>query len=201
MLGLYGLKGWFGNLLEPALRLAVRFGWSPDSFTLLGVVGGCLAGFGVASLQWWLVLLGGLMRLAGANLDGALARRRVKPTKGGAFKNELGDRLADFATMLSFALIPAVAAEPALRNLCLFTAGAAVLPSIASWFGLARGKSRINGGPLGKTERTFLAVVLVAAIQLGGQVGFVIQLGMYAIVIGSTLTALLRLRSIFARPE
>jgi CDP-diacylglycerol--glycerol-3-phosphate 3-phosphatidyltransferase len=195
MIGLYGLKGWFGRVLEPVLNFAQKARLSPDVFTLIGVLGGVLAGVGVMSLQWWLALVGGIVRLAGANLDGALARRRGKATRGGAFKNELGDRLADFATMLSFALVPAVAADSQLLALCLFAAGAAMLPSIASWIGLARGMARINGGPLGKTERTFAAVLIVAAIELGAPASITIELGMLLIIIGSTITALLRIRS------
>ena len=201
MQGLYGLKTWFGRLLEPVLRLAIRIRLSPDVFTLLGVLGGVAAGAGVVWLQWWLVLLGGLLRLAGANLDGGLARRRGKPTRFGAIKNEVGDRLADFATMLSFAWIPAVADDAQLQPLCYFAAGASALPSIASWLGLVRGRARINGGPLGKTERAFLAVILVGLLQCGLPVSLTVSWGMLVIVIGSTLTALLRLRSIFARPE
>ncbi len=196
MLGLYGLKGWFGDQLEPVLKFALKARLSPDVFTLLGVLGGVLAGAGVIAVQWWLVLIGGIVRLAGANLDGALARRRGKATRGGAFKNELGDRLADFATMLSFALVPAVAADSQLQALCLFAAGAAMLPSIASWIGLARGRQRINGGPLGKTERTFAAVLIVAALQLTEAAGLVIDFAMLLIIVGSTVTALLRLRSL-----
>lgn len=196
MLGLYGLKQWFATILDPVLNLAVRLRLSPDVFTLVGVFGGCLAGFGVCTLQSWLVLLGGLIRLAGANLDGGLARRRGKPTRGGFFKNELGDRAADFATMLGFFCIPAVSADALLFVSLVCAIVMAVAPSIASWFGVSRGLPRINGGPLGKTERVFLAVLAVAMLNFGAApiptlLGFA-----WLVTLGSIVTAVARLRRI-----
>jgi hypothetical protein len=95
MNGLYGLKAFYSRLLAPVSKLAVRAKLSPDLFTWLGVVGGVLGGYGLAIGSSLLVLLGVLVRLAGANLDGVVARARGLESRRGFWVNELGDRLGD----------------------------------------------------------------------------------------------------------
>ncbi|WP_190140829.1 CDP-alcohol phosphatidyltransferase family protein, partial [Streptomyces longispororuber] len=95
-------------------------------------------------------------RLACANLDGALARDTGRTTRRGALLNELGDRAADLAALAGFlALAPLwLVATAAL---------AATLPSWVSLAGAAAGAPRLNGGPVGKTERCALVVVAAAS--------------------------------------
>ena len=67
---------------------------SPDLFTVVGL----LAGAAAAAAIWrgWWVAAGALLavRLAGANLDGAVARARGVGRPWGFVLNELGDRAA-----------------------------------------------------------------------------------------------------------
>jgi CDP-diacylglycerol--glycerol-3-phosphate 3-phosphatidyltransferase len=130
-------------------------------------------------------------RLACANLDGGLARDTGASTRWGAVENELGDRLADLAMLVGLV----AAASSSWANLSLpIDAGpelgflvllAATLPSWVALAVTAAGGHRINGGPMGKTERC--AVVVVAALS-----GWYVA-AMVVITIGSVWTALSRL--------
>ncbi|MGW9284376.1 CDP-alcohol phosphatidyltransferase family protein, partial [Streptomyces diastaticus] len=116
-------------------------------------------------------------RLACANLDGALARDTGRSTRRGALLNETGDRAADLVVVAAFwPLAPGW--------LVALAACAATLPSWVSLAGAATGAVRLNGGPVGKTERCLLAVVAAAT-------------GWYApvlavLAVGSAATAVLR---------
>lgn len=203
--GLYALKPWYTRRLGSALRAAVRRGTSPDIFTALGVLSAAGAAVAIA-LGWWplaLVLLAG--RLAGANLDGAVARARGVSRPWGFALNEIGDRGSD---LLMFAGLAVLAVrEPAatlvtgsLNSLVwvLIAATAATLPTFASLAGTAadtaagtsaatpgRTVPRLNGGPFGKTER---CAVVVVATALPGWIPAIAAL----VIAGSLLTAAVR---------
>lgn len=154
------------------------------------------AGAAVAvALGWWaaaLVLLAA--RLAGANLDGAVARARGVDRPWGFVLNELGDRSSDlllFAGLVALALREPVTA-PSIGPLTsagwvLLAALCATLPTFASLAGSAVGVPRLNGGPLGKTERCLVAVV-ATAVPAWMEVLAVL------VVVGSVVTAGVRLR-------
>ena len=203
--GLYALKPWYTRRLGSALRAAVRRGTSPDIFTALGVLSAAGAAVAIA-LGWWplaLVLLAG--RLAGANLDGAVARARGVSRPWGFVLNEIGDRGSD---LLMFAGLAVLAVrEPAatlvagsLSSLVwvLIAGTAATLPTFAALAGTAAGTSaatsaatpgrtvpRLNGGPFGKTER---CAVVVVATALPGWIPAIAVL----VIAGSLLTAAVR---------
>jgi len=199
--GLYALKPWYTRRLGSALRAAVRRGTSPDIFTALGVLSAAGAAVAIA-LGWWplaLVLLAG--RLAGANLDGAVARARGVSRPWGFVLNEIGDRGSD---LLMFAGLAVLAVrEPAdtlvtgsLSSLVwvLIAGTAATLPTFASLAGTAAGTSaatpgrtvpRLNGGPFGKTER---CAVVVVATAFPGWIPAIAAL----VIAGSLLTAAVR---------
>lgn len=194
MRGLYSLKTWFTGLLNPLVLFAVQRKLSPNVFTVLGVAGGALAGFGVASLNTWLVLVGVIVRLAGANMDGAVARASGRETLNGFWVNEAGDRLADWAIFSGLLFAPI--AMP--LDVWITVMVAVALPTAVSLWGVRRGAARINGGPFGKTERCFFAVVFVALCQFG-QIddlfaGYLLQVLIWA----SMVTALLRWQRIRA---
>ncbi|WP_299533756.1 CDP-alcohol phosphatidyltransferase family protein [uncultured Streptomyces sp.] len=182
MNGLYALKPWYADRLSGVRAALVRRTVSPDALTAAGVVCGAAAG---ASLAWLpagiaalpvAVLLAG--RLAFANLDGALARETGRTTRRGAILNELGDRAADLLALAGFlALAP--------LWLVLLAALAATLPSWVSLAGAAAGAPRLNGGPVGKTERCLLVVVAAAT-------GWAVP-ALWAVAAGSAATAALRL--------
>ncbi|MBO3102166.1 CDP-alcohol phosphatidyltransferase family protein [Cellulomonas fengjieae] len=165
MRGLYALKPWYTRRLDRIVQWAVRKDVTPDVFTWLGVISAALAGVAIA-LGWWLpalVLLAG--RLAGANLDGAVARARGVSRPWGFVVNELGDRAGDLLMFAGLAVLLDRTQGPDAVVLVLVATLAASMPTFASLAGAGAGAPRLNGGPFGKTERC-LAVVLVVALPV-----------------------------------
>lgn len=182
MNGLYALKPWYADRLSGVRGALARREVSPDTLTAAGVL--CAAG-AAASLAWLPVPFAALpvavllaARLAFANLDGALARDTGRTTRRGSLLNELGDRAADLAMLAGFLTLAPL--------WLVATAGlAATLPSWVSLAGAAAGAPRLNGGPVGKTERCALVVLAAAS-------GWFVPV-LAVIAAGSALTAGLRL--------
>ena len=194
MIGLYALKPWYTRRLTPILNAAVAHNVSPDVFTAAGVVAAGAAGATIA-LGWWpLAALFLALRLAGANLDGAVARARGVSRPWGFVVNEIGDRASDLLTFAGLAVFAARLHGPGFNWLSwsvlqvLAAALAATLPTFASLAAAAAGATRRNGGPLGKTERCVF-VVLATAIP------FIMPVLLMQLVNGSILTTVLRLRA------
>jgi len=174
--GLYSFKSWYAVRLAPVRRGLVAANVPPAAITMMGIVFGGGAGAALALLRPGpaagaavAVLLAA--RLACANLDGGV-------TPLGSVLNEAGDRAAELA-----ALAGCLAFAPAA--LVLAAALAATLPSWVALAGAAAGLGRIQGGPVGKTERCLLLALLAA-------IGFpVVFLGVLAV--GSAVTALVRI--------
>ncbi|WP_241524176.1 CDP-alcohol phosphatidyltransferase family protein [Mycobacterium paraense] len=192
--GLYALKPWYTRRLTPILNVAVERRLSPDVFTAAGVVAAGAAGATVA-LGWWpLAALFLALRLAGANLDGAVARARGVSRPWGFVLNEIGDRTSDLLTFAGLAVWAARQRGPGLHFLSwpvvlvLVAALAATLPTFASLAAAAAGAQRRNGGPLGKTERC-LFVLLATAFPV------ILPVVCTQLVNGSLITATLRLRA------
>jgi CDP-diacylglycerol--glycerol-3-phosphate 3-phosphatidyltransferase len=181
--GLYSFKSWYAGRLAPVRRRLIAANVRPAAITLIGIAFGGGAGAALAVLRPGpaagaavAALLAA--RLACANLDGAVAREGGRTTAFGSVLNEVGDRAAELA-----ALAGCLALAPA--GLVLAAALAATLPSWVALAGAAAGLGRIQGGPVGKTERCLLLALLAA-------VGFpVVFLALLAA--GSAVTALVRL--------
>ncbi|WP_461015073.1 CDP-alcohol phosphatidyltransferase family protein [Streptomyces daliensis] len=181
-LGLYALKPWYARRLTGVRMRLVALRVPPDAVTWTGVAAGAaagatlaLAGHGVVAGLLASALLA--LRLACANLDGALARDTGRTSARGAFVNELGDRLAEFAVLAGCAAV-------APWWLVALAALAATLPSWVSLASAAAGGPRLQGGPVGKTERC----ALLAAVAL---TGWSVPL-LTVLAAGSVLTAALR---------
>lgn len=187
MQGLYAFKPWYTRRLTRFVDGAVSRGLSPDLFTAVGVAGAALAGLALALGWWWAALPLLAVRLAGANLDGAVARARGVSRPWGFVLNELGDRSSDLLMLAGLAWWAAQHSGTALVWVLVATL-AATLPTFASLSAAGAGATRRNGGPLGKTERCLLAVVGCAIPSW--LVGVCVLL-----VAGSVLTAALRLRA------
>jgi CDP-diacylglycerol---glycerol-3-phosphate 3-phosphatidyltransferase len=161
-------------------------------FTAVGVLAALGAAVFVA-LGWWpLALVFLALRLAGANLDGAVARARAVARPWGFVVNELGDRASDLIVFAGLAVWAARPDGPGLHWLSwpvlsvLVAALAATLPTFAALAAAGAGATRRNGGPFGKTERC-LAIVIMTALPV------TIAYGCALIVAGSVATAGLRL--------
>jgi CDP-diacylglycerol--glycerol-3-phosphate 3-phosphatidyltransferase len=192
--GFYALKPWYTRRLTPIVNIAVARHISPDVFTVGGVMSAGVAGV-VVALGWWpLAALFLALRLAGANLDGAVARARSVSRPWGFVVNEIGDRASDLLTFAGLAVWAARQRGPGLHWLSwpvimvLVAALAATLPTFASLAGAAAGAPRRNGGPLGKTERC-LFVLLATAFPV------ILPVVSTQLINGSLITAVLRLRA------
>jgi len=181
--GLYALKPWYAARLAPVRRWLVTARVSPNVITIAGIAFGGGAGITLALLRpgplaGVAVALLLAARLGCANLDGTVARDSGRVTPLGAVLNEVGDRVAELA-----ALAGCLAIAPS--RLVLAAALAATLPSWVALAGAAAGLGRIQGGPVGKTERCLLLALLA---------GTGLVTAMLAILaIGSALTAAVRL--------
>lgn len=187
MPSLYGLKHWYTRRLSFLVNGSVRRGLSPDVWTLAGVVAAALAA-GALTMGWWpLALVALAARLGGANLDGAVARARGVSRPFGFVLNEVGDRLSDLLMMAGLVgLALRTGASHQVVALVLVAALAATLPTFVSVSGAGAGAPRLNGGPVGKTERCLAAVVAAAVPAWLAAVAWLI-------VVGSLLTAGVRL--------
>jgi phosphatidylglycerophosphate synthase len=185
--GLYALKPWYADRLAGTRRRLGARGVAPSTVTAAGVGFGALAGLVLATVRSPLVaavLVAALLalRLGAANLDGALARDTGTSTRWGAVVNELGDRAAELAALAGcFALAP-----PWLVLLAMLAASA---PSWVALAGAAAGATRINGGPVGKTERCLLLVALAAVPAYAGAL-------LAVLATGSAMTSAIRLRTL-----
>lgn len=185
--GLYALKPWYARRLAAVVDVAVERRISPDLFTLAGVAAAAVAGVAVAAGNWPLAALALAARLAGANLDGAVARARGVARSWGFVVNEVGDRLSDLLAFTGLAVLAVRTQEhPAALPAVLLAALAATLPTFASLAAAGAGARRRNGGPLGKTERCVL-LALAAAVP-----GWLLVLSA-VLIAGSVVTAAARL--------
>jgi 1-acyl-sn-glycerol-3-phosphate acyltransferase len=194
MLGLYALKPWYTRLLGGIIDYAVAQRISPNFFTAVGVLGASGAAMSAAQGCWPLISLCLAVRLAGANLDGAVARARGLERPWGFVVNEMGDRASD---LVMFAGLLVWAARQSGDGFdwssmavvwVLVAALAAHLPTFASLAAAGAGATRRNGGPLGKTERCAAATLLVVAPSM---IGWICA----TLIVGSVATAVMRLAS------
>jgi CDP-diacylglycerol--glycerol-3-phosphate 3-phosphatidyltransferase len=91
------------GLATPIARGLGRLGLSPNSLTLIGFLGTCVAAF-AAAYQWWLaagvlVLVFGIFDL----FDGTLARAAGRVTKFGAFLDSTFDRAGEAIVYIGIA--------------------------------------------------------------------------------------------------
>lgn len=175
--GLYALKPWYAGRLAGLRTHLVSHNVSPNLISAAGIIAGAGAGLALATGAGVVVPPLVAVRLAAANLDGAVARDTGRTSPWGAVVNEIGDRGAELAMLAGAAFVspPALVAAAAL---------AATLPSWVSLAGAAAGAPRRNGGPVGKTERA-------ALLALGAVTGQ-LPLALVVIAAGSVLTAAVR---------
>ncbi|GAA1806505.1 hypothetical protein GCM10009749_13450 [Agromyces neolithicus] len=194
MRGLYAAKPWFTRQLGRFVTAAVSRGWSPDAFTAVGVAFAVVAAAGLLVGWWPLVLLGLVARLAGANLDGAVARARGVSRPFGFVLNEIGDRASDLLPLAALSILAGQTNSAPALVAALVAMTAASWPTFISLAAAAAGAPRINGGPFGKTERT-LTVFLMSVAFVWFPVHAVITVGSAVVIAGSTLTAATRARA------
>jgi phosphatidylglycerophosphate synthase len=192
--GLYRLKPASQRLVEPLADALAARRISPDAISAAAVVmaaigGACLAGSTALPGLLLLVPFLAAARLILNLLDGMVARRTGTARPMGEVWNEVGDRLGDILFIGGLALVPAVG-----PGLALAAVIAAVLASFAGLAARAAGGRRLYGGVLSKPGRMIiLAVAAPVAFLLGDP--RVLAVGAAALLVGSVITLLQRLRS------
>jgi len=181
--GLYSFKSWYAVRLAPVRRSLVAANVAPAAITIAGIICGGGAGAALALLRPGPAagaMVAALLaaRLACANLDGGVARDGGRSTSFGSVLNEVGDRAAELAVLAGCLAFAPTA-------LVLAAALAATLPSWVALAGAAAGLGRLQGGPVGKTERCLLLALLAA-------IGFPVVI-LSVLAAGSAVTALVRL--------
>lgn len=101
-IGIFMIEFWYW-LINPVVKLCIRFRISPNSITLFSVFLSILAGYfyfsGNIALAGWLLLLTGTLDLT----DGQLARESGMSSKAGAFLDSCSDRYAEGFVFLGVA--------------------------------------------------------------------------------------------------
>jgi CDP-diacylglycerol--glycerol-3-phosphate 3-phosphatidyltransferase len=191
MRGLYAAKPWFTGQLGRIVAASVARGWSPDAFTVAGILFSALAAGGLVVGAWPLVLIGLVGRLAGANLDGAVARARGVSRPVGFVLNEIGDRLSDLLPLAALAYLAFASGSRAALVLAFVAMTAASWPTFVSLAIAGAGGRRINGGPFGKTERTLVVFLTAVALACLPPVA-TLTVASVVIIAGSLATAVAR---------
>ena len=189
--GLYAAKPWFTRQLNRIVTMAVARGWSPDAFTIVGIVFAAIAAVGLVVALWPIVLVGLVGRLAGANLDGAVARARGVSRPVGFVINEIGDRVGDLLPLAALAYLAFNTGSLVALALALVAVVAASWPTFVALAIAGAGGPRINGGPVGKTERTLIVFLAAVALVFFPSV-MTLCIASIVIIAGSTVTAITR---------
>lgn len=91
------LRGWFKWAVDPVARFFLNMGLTPNTMTILGLVGNFLGAYflsqGKMSLGGWIMLI---MTSIDA-LDGTMARMLGEPSTFGAFVDSVSDRYSELA--------------------------------------------------------------------------------------------------------
>ena len=189
--GLYAAKPWFTRQLNRIVTSAEARGWSPDAFTVVGIVFAAIAAAGLVLGLWPIVLIGLVGRLAGANLDGAVARARGVSRPVGFVINEIGDRVSDLLPLAALAYLAVNTGSLVALTLALVAVTAASWPTFIALAIAGAGGPRMNGGPVGKTERTLIIFLTAVALSLFPTV-VTLCTASIVIIAGSTITAITR---------
>lgn len=171
MPSVYDLKPSFQALLRPLMRGIAALGLTPNTVTLVAIVGSIAVGAVVSFagsrpallllLPVWL-----FMRMALNAIDGMMARELGMSTQLGAVLNELGDAVSDLGLYLPLAFVYEQARWPVVA----FSIGA-VLTEFSGVLGRALGASRRYEGPMGKSDRAFVVGALGLATFLSPAIG------------------------------
>jgi len=159
MISVYQLKPKFQALLQPLLIKLRKWGFTPNSLTilalLLSLAMGCYSLYGDRQLALLLLPLCLLLRMALNALDGMMARQFNMQSKTGAVLNEIGDVLSDFVLYYPLYVLFGMDQVWIMWFLLL-----SVFNEFAGLLGQAMGGARRYDGPMGKSDRALVVGVL-----------------------------------------
>jgi CDP-diacylglycerol--glycerol-3-phosphate 3-phosphatidyltransferase len=174
-------------------------GVTANQVTAAALLGSCLVGTlacvipdqaAFLAVPIWLVV-----RINLNAIDGMLAREHGQGSRLGACLNEIGDVVSDAALYAPFATLPTLGTGP-----IALVIGLALLSEFAGVLGPMIGASRRYDGPLGKSDRAFLAGGLGAWIGFGGPLAPWAAAGPWLVVALLALTVVNRVRGALSEP-
>jgi CDP-diacylglycerol--glycerol-3-phosphate 3-phosphatidyltransferase len=185
---------WFLWLVDPAARVSIRLGLTPDFYNFAGLAAGIASGVALAvgafEIAGWALVLSGVCDI----LDGRIARATKVASPYGAFIDSLLDRFIELAFFLGLAF--AVRSSPYGSVGACLGVGASLLVSYARAMGETQGVECM-GGLMQRGER--LAILSLACLfdrvlcgALGGPAGSVVLASAYLIGVTSLVTAIHR---------
>jgi CDP-diacylglycerol--glycerol-3-phosphate 3-phosphatidyltransferase len=159
MISVYQLKPKFQALLQPLLIKLRKWGFTPNSLTilalLLSLAMGCYSLYGDRQLALLLLPLCLLLRMALNALDGMMARQFNMQSKTGAVLNEMADVLSDIVLYYPLYVLFGMDQVWIMWFLLL-----SVFNEFAGLLGQAMGGARRYDGPMGKSDRALVVGVL-----------------------------------------
>jgi len=165
MPSVYNLKPKFQNLLRPLVGKLASWGVTANMVTLAAMLGSIAYGFWLGyllscradSARDALILLPLFLfcRMALNAVDGMLAREHGQKSLLGAYLNEVGDVVSDFALYLPFMLL-----MPRFSMAWVTFIGLCLLTELVGVMGLTIGANRRYDGPFGKSDRATLFGIL-----------------------------------------
>jgi CDP-diacylglycerol--glycerol-3-phosphate 3-phosphatidyltransferase len=189
------LRPAFARLLTPVGQVLARTPVTPNALTVLGTVGlsaSALVCFPIGELFPGAFVC--TLFVFTDMLDGILARIKGTSGKFGAFLDSTLDRVADAAIFGGMTLWFA-------KNNHLLAA--VTLYCLVSGFLVSYSKARAEGlglkcvnGLIERPERMLIGLVSIGVSGLG--VPYILQVGLWALAAGSTVTLAQRIRSVYA---
>ncbi len=156
MISAYNLKPKFQQLLKPVLNLLYKLKFTANHITLLAMLLSVMLGIGFWIHPYgkmFLVLPAGLLfRMALNALDGMMARTFNMQSKIGEILNEFGDIVSDIFIYFPLVKLPGLNALLLLAFVLM-----AILNEFAGVLAKAISGTRRYDGPMGKSDRAFLA--------------------------------------------
>jgi CDP-diacylglycerol---glycerol-3-phosphate 3-phosphatidyltransferase len=184
------LRARFKGTLDPIAAFFNRLGLTPNTMTILGLVGNLVGAFFLAQGK---MTLGGLFILAMGPvdaLDGTMARLRGEPGKFGAFVDSITDRYSELA-IFGGLLFYYTMEQNALAVLLVFLAASG---SVLVSYVRARGQSLGFDTKVGLLTRVERYLILAPALLLNYPLA-----ALWIIAIFANITALQRILDVRRR--
>ena len=194
MATIYDLKPAFQALLRPIVGKLAGRGTTPNQVTWaalgLSVVTGALVAC-FPETAWLLLALPLVLfvRMALNAIDGMLAKEHDMKSDAGAVLNEIGDVVSDAALYLPLAMVEGV---PALW-IVLFVIVGIVTESAGILAATISGERRYDG-PMGKSDRAFVAGLIALLLGVGVAPGLWLEILLIAATAMGVVTVLKRCR-------
>ncbi len=171
------------SILDPIERRTLHWlaertpqGFTPDTLTIIGIVGSLVifAGYALSNASaafLWLASLGFVINWYGDSLDGTLARfRKIERPKFGFYIDHIVDAFSQVLIFTGLGLSPYARLDIA----CLALSGYLLLSILAYVYAFVTGVFRISYAKIGPTEVRLIAILANTLVFFFGNAGYTI---------------------------